>query len=381
MSTRISHKMSKVLTAVILLLLLSFASTHAGSSAHDRQTAPAQVTGVSITATKTDSLVVDVNANTLVDPGDTLEYSIVVTNSGDENALATTFTDITDDAEVTVIAGSLRATPIGRNDAYDVIGNTQITHTASTGLTANDIDPDGGTLTASCTLCTTSEGGTVSLSSDGSFSYTPPVGFTGEDTFIYTVTDPDGLSDTGTVAFTVTDRIWWVDSDAAGGDGRSTAPFNTLSAAQTASGPNDVVFVFNRGTNYIGGFVMDDGERLCGQGANFQACSGITPPAGTAFPAVTTNPTLTNVAGAGITLAQNNTIQGIIVGSTTGFGISGTNFGTLAAQNVTINTSNGGLSLTTGTANVTFSAITSAGGVNNVYLSGVAGTLNLGSGA
>jgi uncharacterized repeat protein (TIGR01451 family) len=387
MLARFPRPMPKVFTAVALLFIFSFATTHAGSSQRSHlltnQSSPDLAPEVvTITATKTDTLVDDVNSNTLVDPGDTLEYSIELSNSGDENALNTLFTDITDDTEVTVVAGSLTATPIGVNDSYNVIGNTHITLLAAGGLLLNDIDPDGGALTASCAPCTTTQGSTVTLNTDGSFTYTPPAGFTGSDTFIYTVTDPDGLTDTGTVTFTITNRIWWVDSAApGGGDGRSTSPFNTLSAAQTASGANDIVFIYNRGANYIGGFIMDNGERLCGHGSNLQTCSGITPPTGTTFPAVATNPTIINAAGAGITLAQNNTIYGITIGSTTGFGITGTNFGTLTGQNLTINTGSGALSLTTGTANVTFNAITSTGGVNNVNLGTVGGTLNLGSGA
>jgi uncharacterized repeat protein (TIGR01451 family) len=387
MLARFPRPMPKVFTAVALLFIFSFATTHAGSSQRSHlltnQSSPDLAPEVvTITATKTDTLVDDVNSNTLVDPGDTLEYSIELSNSGDENALNTLFTDITDDTEVTVVAGSLTATPIGVNDSYNVIGNTHITLLAAGGLLLNDIDPDGGALTASCAPCTTTQGSTVTLNTDGSFTYTPPAGYTGSDTFIYTVTDPDGLTDTGTVTFTITNRIWWVDSNApGGGDGRSTSPFNTISAAQTASAINDIIFIYNRGANYTDGFVLKNGQRLCGHGSNLQSCSGITPPTGTTFPAVATNPTIINAAGAGITLAQNNTIYGITIGSTTGFGITGTNFGTLTGQNLTINTSSGALSLTTGTANVTFNAITSSGGVNNINLGSVGGTLNLGSGA
>ncbi|MBK9051530.1 MAG: cadherin-like domain-containing protein [Chloroflexi bacterium] len=376
------HSLPPLLLAIVLSLVmfsLVNASSPLASAPKTFAFAPQAVT---ITATKTDTLLIDVDGDTNADPGDTLQYSIVVANSGDTNGLNTTFTDITDDTEVTVVAGSLRATPMGVNDTYNVIGNTHITHLLGAGLLANDIDPDGGALTASCAPCTTTNGGTVTLNADGSFTYGPPASFTGNDTFTYTVTDIHGLTDTGTVTFTVSNRIWWVDSNAAGaGTGTSLDPFQALSSAQTASGVNDVVFVYNRAANYTGGFAMDNGERLCGHGSDLQTCSGLTPPAGTTFPTVTTNPTITNGAGAGITLAVNNIIHGVTVGSTTGIGLTGTAFGTLTAQNVTINTGNGGLSLTTGTANVTFNDITSTGGTNNILLSGVAGTLNLGAGA
>lgn len=390
MFARLSHTMPKVITAVLLLLVLGYSTTHAGSTL---QETPGSSKGgvfhmapevVTITASKTDSLVVDVDGDTQADPGDTLGYTIVVSNSGDEDALGTTFTDVTDDTELTVVAGSLRATPIGRNDSYNVIGNTHITHPIGTGLLANDIDPDGGALTASCSPCTTANGGTVTLNANGSFTYNPPVSFTGSDTFTYTVTDPHSLTDTGTVTFSVANRIWWVDSDAAAGDGRSTTPFNTIGAAQTASLVNDIIFVYNRGANYTGGFLMKDGQRLCGHGFDLATCSGLTPPTGTTFPTVSTNPTIINGAGNGVTLAQNNTINGLTLGNSgaaANFALFGTNFGTLNLQTVTINTNNGGISLDTGTATATFTSVTSTGGTNNITLTSVNGNLILGSGA
>ncbi len=390
MSKPVSRTVVKVLTAVTLLLLASFATTNAsstprGSQAIRQQTPALAPEVVTVTATKTDSLFTDVNNNTLVDPGDTLQYTIVVGNSGDEDALNTLFTDITDDTEVTVVAGSLRATPIGRNDAYIVIGNTHITQAAGAGLLANDLDPDGGAITASCSPCTTTNGGAVTLNTDGSFTYNPPVGFTGPDTFTYTVTDNHSLTDTGTVTFTVTNRIWWVDSDAAGGgDGRSLTPFNTLAAAQTASGINDTVFIYNRGAAYTGGFAMQNGQKLCGHGADLATCSGLTPPTGTTFPTSSTNPTITNTAGNVVTLAQNNTIFGVTLGnsgSAANFALAGTNFGTLTIQTVTINTNNGGISLNTGTATATITSLTSGGGTNNINLTSVNGNLIISAGA
>jgi uncharacterized repeat protein (TIGR01451 family) len=343
---------------------------------------------VDVTATKTDTLVDDVNNNTLVDPGDTLEYTTEISNNGDENALGTTFTDITDDTEVTVVPGSLTATPIGVNDAYNVIGNTQITLPAATGLLANDIDPDGGSLTASCAPCTTTQGATVTLNSDGSFSYTPPASYTGADTFVYTVTDNDTLTDTGTVTFNISNLIWWVDSDEpAGGTGTSTSPFNSLTPINAAGGAgdadstNDIIFVYDRGVNYAAGLPLEDNQRLCGHGANLQTCSGLTPPTGTTFPAVSTNPTILNAGGDGITLANNNTIHGVNVGNSSADGIAGANFGTLNLQTVAVNTSGRALNLATGTLNAAFTSVTSTGGANNISLTSVLGTLTLGTGA
>ena len=64
------------------------------------------------------------------------------------------------------------------------------------------VDPDGDTLTFAAGA-TSSAHGTVSINSDGSFTYTPEPGFNGTDTFSYTATDG-----TTTVEQTVTVTVW-----------------------------------------------------------------------------------------------------------------------------------------------------------------------------
>ncbi|MCF7673907.1 MAG: family 20 glycosylhydrolase, partial [Akkermansiaceae bacterium] len=73
------------------------------------------------------------------------------------------------------------------DDSYPVDSLTP-TVIAGPGVLANDINPSGSPLTASVT--TDVSHGTLALSSNGGFSYTPGPGFTGTDTFSYTVTDP-----------------------------------------------------------------------------------------------------------------------------------------------------------------------------------------------
>jgi len=67
----------------------------------------------------------------------------------------------------------------------------------------NDTDDDGDTLTA--TLVDTPSDGTVSLSADGSFEYTPDAGFVGEDSFTYEASDGNGGTDQATVTVNVTE--------------------------------------------------------------------------------------------------------------------------------------------------------------------------------
>src|SRR5262249_11139153 len=74
------------------------------------------------------------------------------------------------------------------------------------GVLANDASPQGNLLTVS-TVAGTSHG-IVGLNSDGSFIYTPNIGYLGPDSFTYLVTDSGaGLTSTATVNLLVTPRL------------------------------------------------------------------------------------------------------------------------------------------------------------------------------
>ena len=77
---------------------------------------------------------------------------------------------------------------------------------------SNDADPDGdviiiaddnGVAATAAQTITTTAGGTVTLNTDGTFTYTPPVGFQGADTFDYAIVDPSGATDDATVTLNV----------------------------------------------------------------------------------------------------------------------------------------------------------------------------------
>ncbi|PIE65338.1 MAG: hypothetical protein CSA24_02780, partial [Deltaproteobacteria bacterium] len=87
--------------------------------------------------------------------------------------------------------------PFAQDDASSVPADT----TTTLDLLANDSDPDGDALTVLITGLPLH--GTVSVGDDGQVSYTPPAGFEGTDTFIYTVCDPSGLCDEATVTLNV----------------------------------------------------------------------------------------------------------------------------------------------------------------------------------
>jgi hypothetical protein len=69
------------------------------------------------------------------------------------------------------------------------------------GILSNDNDSGGGQMTV--TLGTDVANGTLTLNSDGSFSYTPAAGFSGTDTFTYRGVNNAGTGNQGTVSINV----------------------------------------------------------------------------------------------------------------------------------------------------------------------------------
>ena len=83
--------------------------------------------------------------------------------------------------------------PQGVNDSFTVTGATSLTIGPS-GVLSNDFDIEGSALTAS--LLAGPSKGTVTLNSDGSFTYIAAVGFdNGTDSFTYSITDGQGGQD------------------------------------------------------------------------------------------------------------------------------------------------------------------------------------------
>ncbi len=105
-------------------------------------------------------------------------------------------------ALVTITVVEANDAPIGVDDSYTLAEDTTLTKTASTGVLANDTDPDDNDL--SVTLVDQAAHGTVTLASDGSFSYVPAANYVGTDSFTYTVSDGALQSSEITVSLTVT---------------------------------------------------------------------------------------------------------------------------------------------------------------------------------
>lgn len=95
--------------------------------------------------------------------------------------------------------------PIARNDSFSVLEEATLTGNVVTNTTPNgaDSDPDGDPL-SNVTLVGSAPAGAFSLASNGNFTYTPPLNFTGNVQFQYTVSDSNGfVSNIATATITV----------------------------------------------------------------------------------------------------------------------------------------------------------------------------------
>ncbi|WP_345375540.1 Ig-like domain-containing protein [Frondihabitans cladoniiphilus] len=99
----------------------------------------------------------------------------------------------TSTATVTIGVGD-----VARPDSGTTTADRTLTTTAATGVLAND---SGSALKAS--LVSGPTHGTLTLNADGSYTYTPNTGFSGNDSFVYTATDASGNTATATATLVV----------------------------------------------------------------------------------------------------------------------------------------------------------------------------------
>ncbi len=268
--------------------------------------------------------------------------------------------------------------PVAVNDTFSATGNVQITVPDANGVLGNDTLNNG---TLSTFDATSANGGTVSVDASGGFTYNPPAGFTGADSFNYSLSNLGGTS-TATVTINVSHVIWFINNAAASaGDGRLTSPFDSLSAFTTAGGgsTSDVVFVYTGTNSYTGGLTLKNAQLLIGQGVDLTSNLGFTPATySNTLPSTGVKPTIVNSGGVGVTLGSSNTVKGLTIGTTSGYGISGTSFGTLTVSNVNINGSGPMLYLKTGTLATTFDSLSSSSSTGyGVYIDSVSGTFTV----
>jgi hypothetical protein len=106
--------------------------------------------------------------------------------------------------DVTVNPAGGNNAPVANDDAYSTDQDVPL-NIAAPGVLNNDTDADNDPITVADPRINaqTAQIGTVTLNADGSFDYTPPAGFTGQDSFTYSATDGTDTSSPATVTITV----------------------------------------------------------------------------------------------------------------------------------------------------------------------------------
>lgn len=300
------------------------------------------------------------------------------------------------DAKVTISVGGA---PVATADSYAVVGNVSITPNSAAGVLANDTG--GGLLVTAVNgsaahvgaAVVTGKGGNLTVNANGSFSYNPPPGFTGADSFTYTIDNGFSVPATATATLNIAGVVWFVNNNAASnGDGRLSAPFKLITnVAGTAAG--QTIFIYESATAYSGSINLLANQKLVGQDASqsLATISGLTPNAtySTQFPAMNSgNGTAVLLTASNsniITLSSGNTVRGLTIGNAgTGKKITGNNFGTLtlgnaATPDVTLNGTGQALDLQTGTLSGGLGGLsTTSSASQGVFINSVAGTYNFG---
>ncbi|GEM47077.1 ExeM/NucH family extracellular endonuclease [Deinococcus cellulosilyticus] len=345
--------------------------------------------------------VVGTLSSTDVDAGDTFTYSLVSGAGSDDNASfningsdlritsspnfeakssysvrirTTDAGGLSFEKAFTITINDLNETPVPVNDSgLQGLGNTtlevnksstsalKVSHgSASFDLLDNDTDPDTNPAFSNLTVTGVSNvtsGASVSFDANGTFHYTPAPGFTGTDTFTYTVTDAGGLSANATVSIDVQGRIWYVKNDTgSAGSGTSLSPFNQLSSAVSSSLAGDTIYVFagnGSNSNMTTGFTLKTNQKLIGEGSAL-ALTDITVP------------------GSHNALSFNGRSAGTapLISNTGGDGVSGSNVGTVVIKGLSITGSTNGVNINNngGTHSVTLNNLTVAGATQAVAL-------------
>src|SRR5439155_22753 len=104
-------------------------------------------------------------------------------------------------ATVTITITSVNDAPVAGDDTYTTPEDTTLTVSAP-GVLANDGDVDGDPLSA--VLVSSPTHGSLTLNTNGSFSYVPAANYNGTDSFTYKASDGSLESGAATVTITIT---------------------------------------------------------------------------------------------------------------------------------------------------------------------------------
>ncbi len=342
-----------------------------------------------------------------------IEYTVTVTNTGTNDATGVTFND-TLDPHTSLVLGSVNTQPIADPDTYAASGNIPIT-LAAPGVRTNDRDPDTGDNTGltvtkvqgaganvGVATDTTAAGrggvkGSVTLNSDGGFTYEPPPGFEGADTFTYEISDGT-KTDTATVTINISGMAWFISNNAGGlNRGTFSNPFTTIASFNTANAGTGVApdpkngdtISLRTGTgtySEVDGVNLRAQQKLIGNAVQFNTVFTAAANSSSAYTtfagATAAAPNIVTSAGNGVDLSTDNTARGFNVGNTPAFfKINGGAVGSPIINTVALTGTGGALNVFTSGAfgaNVTFSTLESTSSpAANLNLVNVTGTLGI----
>jgi Putative Ig domain len=290
---------------------------------------------------------------------------------------------------------NLAVKPQANSDTYStLVNNVQLVVTGGTTttpstpaiqstvkLTANDL-PSGGITLATGTFATT-QSGSVTVASDGTFLYTPPAqpGLSPitMDTFTYTISSDTGGTGTpataqGTVTLNLSGRVWFVMNNGAAGNGQSQSPFNTLSSGIGASTANDFIFIYQgdgTSANLSTASTLKPGQQFVGEGAGLTVGSHLLVAAG-GFALIGNTVTLANNTSVGGFDMSTGASAGIVGSSVTGISVSPRDVASTTGTAVNISGSGN-------TGQMTFRSVSANGAGNGITISnfGTPGSLTI----
>ncbi|MEE2641165.1 MAG: S8 family serine peptidase, partial [Planctomycetota bacterium] len=166
-----------------------------GVLANDSDPEGSSLTAVLVSGPSNGSLTLNSDGSFTYEPdadyfgSDSFQYRA---NDGVKNSAAAT---------VTITIDGVNDAPVAEADTYSTNQDETLDVSAGNGVLSNDSDVDDDDLSA--ILVSGTSNGTLTLSSDGSFSYVPDAGFTGSDSFTYQANDGQLDSDPVTVQIEV----------------------------------------------------------------------------------------------------------------------------------------------------------------------------------
>ena len=167
--------------------------------------------------------------------------------------------------------------PVAANDSYVVPQDATLSPDAASGVLQNDSDVEfdaagsvvAGWFTLTAQHVTPPVNGTLSLSANGSFTYTPNTGFCGSDSFTYRASDGTRVSPPATVAIAVGSSCGggFTVTATSGGNGTITPPSQGVNHGGTAS------FTVTPASGYHVVSVTGDTCTVTGSGTSYSAAN------------------------------------------------------------------------------------------------------------